>query len=251
MDRKEAQSLIGKQIIVQEHQSGVYYAELVDVIVQPRKPWRGLVKIVGVKQLPAQTSSLEFKLTPPVYQDGDVIEIHSGKIEKLTKTPCQSYQDSLVKAIEKEIENCNKKQPSNVTGIDELKSYLNSVQSEPLKEAVVKTSNNHPYSLLLQELEKPALDTLEKALGTFELTHDNIVYCHNSFTNHPLQESLAIVGVNFITYQTKEQVVSVQHHYERKVVNAHQDVIYDRFEFTTESGKRSIIMYTNEFSRDR
>ncbi|WP_017727961.1 DUF2777 family protein [Halalkalibacterium ligniniphilum] len=110
-----------------------------------------------------------------------------------------------------------------------------------------------PYYILRNELEKPALQSLEKSLAGLGISHDHMVHCHNSLlikllqSNGDAQQSFS--GVNFIAYLSTQGMILVQHHYERKLVENGTDEIYDRFEFTSDSGKRSIITYTNEFSR--
>jgi len=79
-----------------------------------------------------------------------------------------------------------------------------------------------------------------------------LVHCYNSLIDQ-LFHSNAIStfqGVNFLTYQTDEQFVLVQHHFKRELgasSSNKQDTVYDRFEFTTDKGKRTIALYTNAY----
>ncbi|MET3504379.1 DUF2777 family protein [Halalkalibacter oceani] len=108
-----------------------------------------------------------------------------------------------------------------------------------------------PYVIFQKELEPGALQSLEKSLQSFGVSHDHLVDCHNALlTQFLLSEGrTSFQGVNFLTYRGSQGIIMVQHHFDRKLHNQKNDEIYDRFEFTTEQGKRSIVTYTNEFSR--
>lgn len=120
---------------------------------------------------------------------------------------------------------------------------------------IVRLAKKHlePYQLLLNELEKPALDSLEKSLKIYNLNHKHLISCHNQLLVQLLQANgeKHFSGVNFMLYQKGEKTVVVQHHYERQLVEDGMDKIFDRFELTSNLGKRTIITYNNEFSRDR
>jgi hypothetical protein len=109
-----------------------------------------------------------------------------------------------------------------------------------------------PYQLLLNELEKPALQSLEKSLKQFKLTHKDLISCHNYLLSQLLtsKNNRKFKGVNFMVYQTKQINVVVQHHYEREIHEEGVDHVYDRFEYTSNTGKRVIVTYTNEYTRD-
>lgn len=108
-----------------------------------------------------------------------------------------------------------------------------------------------PYFILQNELEPSALESLEKGLETHGLTHENIVDCHNALLGQLLRANgkKTFQGVNFLTFRGHQGLIMVQHHFDRKLHDDAEDDIYDRFEFTTEQGKRAIVTYTNEFSR--
>lgn len=110
-----------------------------------------------------------------------------------------------------------------------------------------------PYQLLLNELEKPALQSLEKSLQNFQLSHKHLVHCHNELLLQLLNavNEKNFSGVNFMFYQKGRTHITVQHHYERELVDNGSDIIYDRFEVTSSTGKRYIVTYTNEFSRGK
>lgn len=110
-----------------------------------------------------------------------------------------------------------------------------------------------PYQLLLNELEKPALQSLEKSLRNFKLNHQHLLHCHNELLLQLLtaKHKKKFSGVNFMFYQKGRTNVTVQHHYERELVENGSDKIYDRFEVTSSDGRRYIVTYTNEFSRGK
>ncbi|UTW69703.1 hypothetical protein KHA80_01035 [Anaerobacillus sp. HL2] len=55
MNRKEANNHIGKQIRVVDPLLGSYIGELIDIITEPRKPWRGKVKIKAIRAISSPT----------------------------------------------------------------------------------------------------------------------------------------------------------------------------------------------------
>ncbi|WP_332693156.1 DUF2777 family protein [Halalkalibacter lacteus] len=115
---------------------------------------------------------------------------------------------------------------------------------------VIEDEQFKPYVILRNELEPAALSSLEKSLERYQITHDDLVECHNSLLAQLLEasEKKSFQGVNFLTYRGPQGIILVQHHYERTLQNYNNDRIYDRFEFTTEQGKRSISTYTNAYS---
>lgn len=110
-----------------------------------------------------------------------------------------------------------------------------------------------PYFILQNELEPEALLSLEHNLQKFGLTHEHLVDCQNTLLGQFLtaKGEKTFKGVNFLTYRNHRGVVLVQHHYERKLHDIGNDEIYDRFEFTSSRGERSIATFTNEFSNDK
>ncbi|MFC0470222.1 DUF2777 family protein [Halalkalibacter kiskunsagensis] len=115
---------------------------------------------------------------------------------------------------------------------------------------VIEDEQFDPYVILRNELEPAALSSLEKSLERYKITHNDLVKCHNSLLLQLLgsNEKKSFHGVNFLTYKGPDGIVLVQHHYERTLQNYNNDKIYDRFEFTTDQGKRSISTYTNAYS---
>ncbi len=109
-----------------------------------------------------------------------------------------------------------------------------------------------PYRILLNELEGPALQALERGLQQLGIFHEHNVYCHNTLLIQLLSsvEKYAFDGVNFLSYATDNQQFSVQHHYEREIQEGDHDITYDRFEFTADTGERLITTYATQFSKD-
>ncbi|SDN35761.1 DUF2777 family protein [Alkalicoccus daliensis] len=109
-----------------------------------------------------------------------------------------------------------------------------------------------PYKMLTNELEPASLQALEKGLKQLNIGHENCVHCHNSLLIQLLAppEEKQFSGVNFISYSTGSNQILVQHHYERIIKEKATDYIFDRFEFTSDKGSRSIASYTTEVSQD-
>lgn len=341
MDRFEARNKVGTIILVDENKQGKYYGELLDVITIPRRPWRGLIKILGVVEFPEQNWNYDHikTMNTPIYGDGEIIEIAGNKIKNNTRKQMPGTYDKSViecitaliksfsdifekdpnaikklhslidkhfpnvkmKVITKEKKRTKKEKLANqdpyieyvVKQINASPVLINdSENSLPLDDCpfelelnvdgtwvagfytenwlfesldgtkyllkenfIVRLAKKHlePYQLLLNELEKPALDSLEKSLKLFNLNHKNLVSCHNQLLLQLLRADgeKKFNGVNFLLYQKGEMTLVVQHHYERQLIENGTDKIFDRFELTSNSGKRTIITYTNEFSRDR
>ncbi|UOE92274.1 DUF2777 family protein [Alkalihalobacillus sp. LMS39] len=251
MDRKEAQTLTGKQVMVDEQQDGIYYGELLEVVTEPRKPWRGIVKINGIDSLPKQHyTSEQFKIRKPLYDNGQVIEVIGSKI---SKSECADvhYNESLRQAIQKEINEATNEQSDLV--IEILTAYLNTLSSETTHSFNGTSANVvQSYQFLLQELEQPSFDALEKSMTTYGVCHENIWQCHNSLEKQMQNGNRDdFRGVNFLMYKSESTVLVVQHHYERTAKHGAQEIRFDRFEMTTDTGVRSIMSYTNEFTKDR
>lgn len=108
-----------------------------------------------------------------------------------------------------------------------------------------------PYFILRNELEPAALYSFEKALELYNLAHHDLSTCHNSLLLQLLnsQGKTEFKGVNLLTYKSEHGLIIVQHHYQRKLIKRGTDEIFDRFEFTTDQGKRSVFTYRNEMSK--
>ncbi|ADU30194.1 DUF2777 family protein [Evansella cellulosilytica] len=109
-----------------------------------------------------------------------------------------------------------------------------------------------PYQILLNELDSPSLHALEKGLQKFGLGHEHSVYCHNALLVQMLS-SLSrqeFKGVNFISYSNAETQYVVQHHFERTIRENDDDITYDRFEFTSDTGERVLTSYATQFSAE-
>lgn len=323
MDRKQAQNNIGKHVIIDDGDQGTYVGVLEEMIAEPRKPWRGKVKIKAILDLPTSPSDFD-----KIHKANDMIERQGHKLT-LTKIS-SSFQQSLLDAAATRIGHIRKQKKqlerneaalkhlleqfnldtstievssreqdeentSNVlsyTFHQECNSYYlmdehfekldlehSVLQFEweangkhhlghyekkgqfistdgsrytPEEGAIVSINKQQfePYFIFQKELEPTALETFEKNLQYHHVTHDHLIHCHNSLLVKLLhsQKMTSFKGVNFLTYNSPNGVLLVQHHYERSLQRANNEKIYDRFEFTTETGERSIITYTNEFS---
>ncbi|WP_088102143.1 DUF2777 family protein [Halalkalibacter urbisdiaboli] len=328
MDRKQAQSVIGQKILIEEGLDGSYVGELLEVIAEPRKPWRGKVRVIAVITFPDSTyENGNVHIREPKYKENELIECPGSRLHSEDVPDSLSYSQSVVQAIDYRIELLRQRNNQIELEIEQLNTYLtkNGLQSSktvqlnkqqdqdfveysfhkkgkrfvlidqqgeqldledcPLEfnwriegnltkgfyvengtfkdeDGTIYSPNEgdffyinkeqfDPYFILRNELEQPALESLEKSLQAHGLSHDDITHCHNSLLGQLLysQGKTEFKGVNFLTYKGKQGIVMVQHHYERTLVDSGNDEIYDRFEFTTELGKRSIVTYTNEFSR--
>ncbi|NJP38880.1 DUF2777 family protein [Alkalicoccus luteus] len=104
-----------------------------------------------------------------------------------------------------------------------------------------------PYQMLLRELDEASEKTLVHMLKQAGLTHDDCIYCHNSLLvqmlEHPGENDLN--GVNFISFQDHTRQFMIQHHYRRKLHDDRADEVFDRFEITSDDGRRSISVYSS------
>ncbi|WP_368504441.1 DUF2777 family protein [Alkalihalophilus sp. As8PL] len=107
-----------------------------------------------------------------------------------------------------------------------------------------------PYFILRNELEPSSLELLESNLIEYQLTHRDLIDCHNSLLLQLLQSTgqQSFKGVNFLMYRSKAGHVMVQHHYERTLTEQESDHVFDRFEFTSDTGKRSVATYISNMT---
>lgn len=323
MNRKEANNYIGKQIRVVDPLLGSYIGELIDIIAEPRKPWRGKIKIKAIEQYPVQQQSTITNqgLIRPPFSNGEIYEIAGSKVEPVqTNEDVLDYDQSLKSALLTEINyyQTEKDKVSNI--LSELKKELRKLQPHdssddaeyqyytvlkeedililvdefnntiPLEdcpfEFQIKVKNKwipveyddgntfidqkdkqyhvhegteirldkeqfDPYHLFINELEKPALDSLLNGLKKFNISEGDYVNCHNTLLHQYLTagEEKEFKGVNFISYQKNNETVLVQHHYERVIMEDGDDITYDRFEFTNDQGRRLLMTYTTETTK--
>lgn len=146
-----------------------------------------------------------------------------------------------------------------IEGIEQLKlvenslkvgsSYeINGSKITPLLELKKEELSESTYQVFIAELEKAALDSLTRGLQHFHMKHEHCVACHYTlikngkagFSNESVSN-----GVNFITYMKNNEMLLVQHHYERNLTT---HSVFDRFEFTNDKGKRMIYTYTTQLT---
>lgn len=92
-----------------------------------------------------------------------------------------------------------------------------------------------PFSLeqLLDKISDDAFYQFVTHLNSLRFSVYDCIYCYNHLNF--LEESKRKEGVNFLVFDNQETICNVQHHfgyYERE---------HDRFEFTLNNGKRTII----------
>jgi hypothetical protein len=323
MNRKEANNYIGKQIRVVDPLLGSYIGELIDIVAEPKKPWRGKVTITAIEQYPVQNliHLKDQSLTRPPFENGKTYEILGSKIEPVGEVELHlDFNESLITALYNEVNHfqseknkidrvldelqveLSKIDPSYGTGnVDELDYQYYKIAKDDDYVYVLDENNNKvplsdcpfdfqirvkgrwmtvhyseelvfvdekkkrhqvkvgsqirlnkdqfdPYQIFINELEKPALDSLMSGLEKYKMKHDHCVNCHNTLLNQYLatEEEKTFKGVNFISYQKNGETLLVQHHYEREINDEEDDITYDRFEFTNDKGKRLLMTYTTE-----
>ncbi|WP_240375530.1 DUF2777 family protein [Bacillus piscicola] len=116
----------------------------------------------------------------------------------------------------------------------------------------IHTEQFQPFTILLNELEHPARESLLHHIETYGFTIENLANCHNRLLYELLQADglTSFKGVNFITLQRPGRTLFIQHHYERTLHEHHPDYVYDRFECTSDDGERQISTYTNAVPKD-
>ncbi|WNF38090.1 DUF2777 family protein [Bacillaceae bacterium IKA-2] len=326
MNRKEANNFIGKQIRVVDPLLGNYLGELVDIIAEPRKPWRGNVKIKEIElDLAQKKLNQKQNFTPPSFVKGKTYEIAGSKIEPVTaeKELRSDFEEPVIAALLKKIDHFQTENEKTSHELTKLKAELKKIDPTyqfddtidsdfqyytvsnekdfyylidgynnqiPLRDcpfdfqinikgqwiivqydAELNFIDKHqqryqvkkqtkirlnkdqfdPYQLFINELEKPALDSLNSGLKKYQMSHNNYVNCHNALLNQYLdsEEAKHFKGVNFISYQKAGVTLLIQHHYERDISDNGEDVTYDRFEYTSNKGKRLLMTYTTETTK--
>lgn len=99
----------------------------------------------------------------------------------------------------------------------------------------IRIRKNLIYSLerLLEEISDDAFYQFVTHLNSLKFSVYDCIYCYNHLTF--LNKEVRKEGVNFIIFDNQDDICSIQHHfcyYEKK---------NDRFEFTLNNGKRTII----------
>ncbi|MDQ0205982.1 DUF2777 family protein [Alkalicoccobacillus murimartini] len=332
MDRVQAHKTIGKKVIIDEGPDGRYVGELLEVITEPKRPWKGKVKILSVLVLPQSMFSkgqinvnkMKYKEAQLTVISGQKIELASGGIRN------ESFAQSIATELRKKYQQVKKKPEGQADLLHTLEQYMNKLKavkqrpdrapkpvpkpSEKMAKYTLQANdssfyfindhgeilpltgsafefvwNHHsswykgiyeangifvshegqrftakegdvfymdeqqfnPYFIWKNELEPPALSAFQNSLAAFGLTDDELTHCHNALLNQLLgnQQTHEFKGVSFLTFSTPDLHVMVQHHFDRTLYKDKEDQIYDRFEFTTDKGDRSIVFYSNAFSK--
>ncbi|WP_078391108.1 DUF2777 family protein [Shouchella patagoniensis] len=335
MDRYEAQQLVGQLLVVDLGVDGTYLGELLNVVTEPKKPWRGEVRIFSIVALPEYIFQEEtIALHEVLYNEGDIALFSSQQLYKRPRqTQVEPYLDSILTDLKRRHIRLKKDALPPSTELEALEVYIKTLTSQkrrnersnlpadyssehplyieytfhmeeeryflldkrgevlqltpsyfeyawkqndkivtgqyegdgifirsngsryiPDENAVLFIDQKQfdPYYILRNELDPIALQGFEHNLAMHHITHADLIHCYNSLLEQLLNSETTHVfqGVNFLTFQTDEHFVLVQHHFKRYISfdgSMDKDKIYDRFEFTTDKGIRTIALYTNAF----
>ncbi|GAF14418.1 LOW QUALITY PROTEIN: hypothetical protein JCM19045_3732 [Bacillus sp. JCM 19045] len=334
MDRYEAQQLVGQLLVVDLGEDGTYLGELLNVITEPKKPWRGEVRIDSVIVLPEYIFQNEtIAIHELLYSENEVGLFTSQQLKpRMKQTRVESYLDSILTALKRRHIHLKKHASAPSADLEALEVYIKTLSSQKRRKEVhpIKNKNRlgqrygihlshrrqqyvllkgskrrysplspshfeyawyqndrlvtglyegdgifirsngsrfipdendcilidqqqfNPYQILQKELEPVALQGFEYNLALHNVGHNDLIHCYNALLDQlfNLDKTTAFEGVNFLTFQTDEQFVLVQHHFKRHLAtraDLNKETIYDRFEFTTDKGKRTIALYTNTF----
>ncbi|GAF19128.1 hypothetical protein JCM19046_3755 [Bacillus sp. JCM 19046] len=335
MDRYEAQQLVGQLLVVDLGEDGTYLGELLNVITEPKKPWRGEVRIDSVIVLPEYIFQNEtIAIHELLYSENEVGLFTSQQLKpRMKQTRVESYLDSILTALKRRHIHLKKHASAPSADLEALEVYIKTLSSQKRRkegssdkkqkssrttymEYTFHTDDNNtyylkdqkgdtlplspshfeyawyqndrlvtglyegdgifirsngsrfipdendcilidqqqfnPYQILQKELEPVALQGFEYNLALHNVGHNDLIHCYNALLDQlfNLDKTTAFEGVNFLTFQTDEQFVLVQHHFKRHLAtraDLNKETIYDRFEFTTDKGKRTIALYTNTF----
>ncbi|AST97731.1 DUF2777 family protein [Shouchella clausii] len=332
MDRKEAQQLVGQLLIVDLGVDGVYLGELVNVVTEPKKPWRGEVRIFSVLSLPDsifRDDTIALHEVP--YDEGDIDLFRSQQLKKRPQQiQIEPYLDSVLTDLKRRYIRLKNDASAPSAELEALEVYIKTLTSQKRRTERTKGHNagndeapfyneytfhfrdNHyvlidskgeslyltpshfeyvwhqqgklvsgryegdgvfvrdngvryipeensvmlidqkqfdPYYILRKELDPVALQGFEYNLQLHDVSHRDLIHCYNSLLEQLLngENETSFQGVNFLTFQTDEHFVLVQHHFKRNLTLESGQPVYDRFEFTTDKGKRTISLYTNAF----
>lgn len=184
MDRKDALKLINKHVVIDEKADGGYYGELLDIIAEPRKPWKGIVKIISVTSFPEQNQPNNSTIQLPIYSAGEKAIVLGSKISPATKTYVKDYNRSISKAIKDVVKQLSTEQrmarnqliqlieyaldfTHDQTSIEEFRSYLSFETDEERYHFYEVQVNDHQY-MLVNPVDQQALP-LEGCPFLFEL----------------------------------------------------------------------------------
>ncbi|MCM3586105.1 DUF2777 domain-containing protein [Mesobacillus maritimus] len=91
------------------------------------------------------------------------------------------------------------------------------------------------YSLerLLEQLQDEAFLYFINTLNSLQFSVHDCIYCYNHLNF--LNPKDRVNGVNFLIFDNEEEICSIQHHFD------YSSTRNDRFEFTLNNGKRTVI----------
>jgi hypothetical protein len=98
MNKNEALNNIGKHVYVTTDLWGEYIGRLLEVISQPKKPWRGRVEILAVMKYPVKGLGERGYLSRKPYQFGEIKEFGGVNI-KIYDGTIPDYRSSLNSAL--------------------------------------------------------------------------------------------------------------------------------------------------------
>ncbi|ADC51208.1 hypothetical protein BpOF4_15795 [Alkalihalophilus pseudofirmus OF4] len=323
MDRIQAKRYMNQLLLIKDDPHGHFIGELLEIITEPKKPWRGKLKIKYIVKLGEPTVSEV--ISTPVYKENEIVEFAGNKLAPLSlaKLP-ESYDHSHANVIADRLAAIFKEQKELQVEENQLLVYLKNENLDRLLHSAANENHEHipyvfyesgsryllidehettldladcpfefkwsgkkkdmlgyyvgegifrshdgeeyrpsegetiyidkkqfdPYFILQNELDPSSLDLFEATLKDYHIDHKDLIDCHNSLLLQLLQSNgqKSFKGVNFLTYRTHTGQIIVQHHYERTLNEDASDHVFDRYEFTSDNGKRSVVTYVSNIS---
>lgn len=98
MDRKTAKNHIGKKVLVNEGSLGQYIATLDEMLSEPNKPWKAIVRIKGIYLYP-DFSVEKLELMKPKFKNNELYECSGQKIEAFNEPFPHTFNESLINAL--------------------------------------------------------------------------------------------------------------------------------------------------------
>lgn len=132
MDRKQARQFIGEKILLNEGFNGKYIAILEEMITEANKPWRAVLRILGIYEYP-NINLEDLQIVKPFLGNNQIYECSGQKIEPLNDSVDDlTYDKSLKQALKVKWDEMNQVNEESEVILSLIQQELRKLKAEHL-----------------------------------------------------------------------------------------------------------------------
>lgn len=133
MNRNDAEKYIGQKVLLKQGKNGTYICCLKELKLEPNKPWRAIVKVVGVMTVPDFNLADDDRFgIDTILKENDIIETPGQRIEPMSEPFHYTYTQSLAFALKEKWDEAERKNKETQTLLNFIQQEMRRIKHEDL-----------------------------------------------------------------------------------------------------------------------